>query len=144
MSQRSTNTICLTGQRIVNTSSIWYSKDYVEIVLEKKNTDTLSNYGVWSLLLKIIDWLTQLHVSHSAQRLKSLRPPVDNGSLPTPGAGRLPGRLGNQLWQHLKNIETPMVLVEGEFQLTWFLADSSLFKPGMKVSSIYTLTGRHC
>ena len=40
-----------------------------------------------------------------------------------------------------KNAETPaMVLIEGEFPLTWFLTTALLSKRETKVSSVYTLT----
>ena len=53
----------------------------------------------------------------------------------------LPGPLSDQLWRNLKNAETPaMVLIEGEFPLTWFLTSALLSKREMKVSSVYTWT----
>ena len=68
-------------------------------------------------------------------------PFANNGSLSTRGVGRLPGPLSDQLWRNLKNAQTPaMVLIEGEFPLTWFLTTALLFKKETKVSSVYTWT----
>ena len=62
---------------------------------------------------------TERPPSHAAQRLNTLGPPANNGSLPTRGVGRLPGPLSDQLWRNLKKAETSaMVLIEGEFPLT--------------------------
>ena len=73
--------------------------------------------------------------------LNSLGPPVNNGNLPTRGVGRLPGPLSDQLWRNLKNaITAAMVLIEGEFPLTWFFTTALLSKRETKVSSVYTWT----
>ena len=78
--------------------------------------------------------------SHSS-RTEYLGPFANNGSLPTRGVGRLPGPLSDQLWRSLKNAETPpMVLIGGEFPLTWFLTTALLSKQETKVSSVYTRT----
>ena len=70
-----------------------------------------------------------------------MKPFVNNGSLPIRGVGRLPGPLSDQLWSYLKNAETlAMVLIEGEFPLTWFLTTAFLFKREREVSSVYTWT----
>ena len=79
---------------------------------------------------------------HSVQRLQSLTPSVDNGSMPTPVVGRLPGPVGDHLWLNLKNFETlAMVLVGEEFPLSWFLTTTLLSTPQMQLSSINTGTG---
>ena len=84
---------------------------------------------------------TERQPSHSAEGLNSLGPPVNNGNLPTRGVGRLPGSLSDQLWRNLKNAETAaMVLIEGEFPLTWFFTTALLSKRETKVSSVYTWT----
>ena len=68
-----------------------------------------------------ITW-TERQPSHAAQGLNILGHPANNDSLPTRGVGRLPGPLSDQLWRNLKNAATPaMVLIGGEFPLTWFL-----------------------
>ena len=66
---------------------------------------------------------------------------MDNDNLSTRGVGRLPDPLSDQLWRNLKNSETPaLVLVEGEFPLTWFSTTALLSKRETKVSSVYTWT----
>ena len=84
---------------------------------------------------------TERQPSHTAQGLNTLGLFANNGSLPTRGVGRLPGPLSDQLWRNLKNAETPaMVLIEGEFPLTWFLTTALLSKRETKVGSVYTWT----
>ena len=51
---------------------------------------------------------------HSAQGQERLGFPVDNGSMPIRGVGRLPGPLSDQLWWHLKSSKTPPPLEFGK------------------------------